>query len=362
VKFGLRLRVVAGLIVCLFLGYFWVSWSVRLGITLIRHYRGGSYVDCGSASWETLGYLCNTDRFSKTWAIVLLLVAGLLVLGICIGVARLALRPAGQMAEVVDRLGPQNLGERLTDRSRDELGRLSTAVNSMLDRVADGYEGQRRFAANASHELRTPLALQRALIEVSMAGTPTAEQLDLLTRQLLAANKRNEELIEGLLALAESDRGLSSSTPQRLDLIAGQAIANYRQLAEAAGVRVAEALVPVTVQGEGVLLERLVANLLHNAIKYNVPHGHVEVRVGPGSVLQVENSGDPVPQELLPTLFEPFRRLSGERINHSGGSGLGLTIVRSIVSAHDAGVTAISRPQGGLLVEVRFPADRALSP
>src|SRR5262249_44808774 len=153
------------------------------------------------------------------------------------------------------------------------------------------------------------LALQRALIEVSMTGAPTPEQLDLLTRQLLAANKRNEELIEGLLALAESDRGLSASTPQRLDLIAGQVIANYRQLAASAGVTLTETLAPVTVAGEGVLLERLVANLVHNAIKYNVPQGHVEVRVGPGSVLQVENSGDPVPQEVLPSLFEPFRRL-----------------------------------------------------
>ncbi len=351
----MRLRVLAGLIFCLLLGYFWISWSVRLGVNLIWYYRGGSYVDCGLMSWETFGYPCGRTTFSVAWAIVLLIVVGLVVLAICIGVAWLVLQPARRMSEVVGRLGPQNLGQRMNATSRDELGQLASAVNSMLDRLAESYEGQRRFAANASHELRTPLALQRALIEVSMAGAPTREQLDLLTRQLLAANKRNEELIEGLLALAESDRGLSSSTPQRLDLIAGQVIANYQQLASADGVRMTETLVPVTVQGEGVLLERLVANLVHNGIKYNVPQGQVVVRVGPGSVLQVENSGDPVPREVLPSLFEPFRRLSGERVNHSGGSGLGLTIVRSIVSAHDASVTATSRPEGGLLVQVRFP-------
>ena len=355
-KLGVRLRVVAGLIVCLFLGYFWVSWSVRLGINLIRHYRGSSFVDCGSTYWETLGYSCGrAATLSTTWAIMLLVVAGLLVLGICVSVARFALRPAGQAAEVVGRLGPQNLGERMTDPSRDELGQLAAAVNAMLDRVATGYESQRRFAANASHELRTPLALQRALIEVSMAGAPTREQLDLLTRQLLAANKRNEELIEGLLVLAESDRGLSSSTGQRLDRIAEQTVANYRPLAEQAGVSINHTLTPVTVAGERVLLERLVANLVHNAIKYNRPSGSIDIAVGPGSMLRVSNTGDPVPAEALPTLFEPFRRLVGERVDHSGGSGLGLTIVRSIVAAHDGTVRATSRPEGGLTVEVRFP-------
>jgi len=257
---------------------------------------------------------------------------------------------------MVNRMGPQNLAERAeVGPAHDETTELTQAVNDMMNRLAAGYEGQRSFAANASHELRTPLAVQRTLIEVSMAGARTPKQLELLTEQLLATNERNERLIEGLLVLSETERGLVGGSPQRLDEIAEAVVARHTELATEAKVTLLTDLTPRTVFGEGVLLERLVANLVQNAIKYNSEEGVVTVKVAAAPALCVTNTGPPIPAEDVSSLFEPFRRLSGSRTDHSGGAGLGLTIVRSITQAHDGSVAAAPGPEGGLTVAVTLP-------
>jgi signal transduction histidine kinase len=225
----------------------------------------------------------------------------------------------------------------------------------MMNRLAAGYEGQRNFAANASHELRTPLAVQRTLIEVSMATARTPKQLELLTDQLLATNERNERLIEGLLVLSESDRGLASRTPQRLDQIAAAVVDTHRDLAKQFGVTLWPSPQERVVQGEQVLLERLVTNLVRNAILYNIDGGEVWVTVGGSPALVVENTGTVIEAAAVGGLFEPFRRGTADRVRHGGGAGLGLTIVRSIAQAHDGSVSAIARPDGGLRVEVSLP-------
>ena len=145
--------------------------------------------------------------------------------------------PVRAMADTVDRLGPTSLGLRLRqDGPRDETRALADAVDAMLDRVAVGYEAQRRFAANASHELRTPLATQRALIEISLGSARTAEQLELVAQQLLATNERNERLVDGLLTLAETERGLMARAPQPLDRIVRDAVDGQRAFAKERGV------------------------------------------------------------------------------------------------------------------------------
>ncbi|MFI7425558.1 sensor histidine kinase [Micromonospora sp. NPDC049836] len=309
---------------------------------------------CGVA---TIGAVCEPARPFVPLLPLLTELAVLAVGGAAVwAAARWCLRPVGDLAGPIANLGPQNLGYRIRRGGRDELARLSRAIDDMMDRVTAGYEGQRRFAANASHELRTPLAVQRTLIEVGMAQSLTAEQLDLLTAQLLATNERNERLIEGLLALSESDQGLRSATPQRLDEIVATVLAVYADRAAEAGVTVASQLTPRLVPGERVLLERLVTNLVENGIKYNRPGGRLTVTVGGNPALTVVNTGQTVPGEAVDGLFEPFRRLARDRTNQGGGAGLGLAIARSITQAHGGIIAARPGEDGGLRVDVQLPA------
>ncbi|GAB1689140.1 sensor histidine kinase [Krasilnikovia sp. M28-CT-15] len=278
-------------------------------------------------------------------------------------VTRWVLGPARDLVPAITQIGPQNLGYRIgaTRPRHDEFAPVVRALDDMMARIAAGYEAQRRFSANASHELRTPLAVQRALIEVGLAQDPTADQLSLLSRQMLQANERNERLIEGLLVLSEADQGLAARLPQRLDAIAHQVVEAQREAAGAVPVSLTCDLAPRGVDGERVLLERLVTNLVQNAVKYNRPGGTVQVTVGADPALTVVNTGPPVPADAVARLFEPFQRLA-DRIDHSGGSGLGLTIARSITRAH--GGTIVAEPagppdHGGLRVTVRMPAQKA---
>jgi signal transduction histidine kinase len=357
VRLTLRRRVALGLFACLVIGAWYLPWAVQLARNIWRvGFYDSSILVC-SGPWTQAGYSCDPNSFDLSVAVPLLVLVSLLVLAAVAGLVLWTGRPLRQLSTTVRRFGPQNLAERTGMPSRrGDFGSLAGEIDAMLDRVAEGYESQRRFAANASHELRTPLALQRTLIEVGMAGNPTPDQLELLTRQLLDTNERNEALIEGLLVLAETDQALAARTPQRLDAIAADVAATYSQLAGAAGVRLQADLESVTVAGEAALLERLVANLVHNGIKYNVPGGEVCLRVGPSQpVLSVTNTGPVVPAETVPRLFEPFRRARGDRLDHSGGAGLGLTIARSITQAHEGFIAATASPTGGLQVTVELP-------
>jgi signal transduction histidine kinase len=352
VRLGLRSRIVlVGILVAI----------VAYNADAIVSFIGGHLpVSCSSRLLRG-GPLCGPDPVISGLALLRVVVAIVALIALSL-LAVWALWPLRELADVVSRVGPQNLGYRIQATGRsDERRRLSDRLDQMMDRIAAAYEAQRQFAANASHELRTPLAVQRTLIEVSMAAPLTPEQIELVTRQLLQTNERNEQLIEGLLVLSESDRGLVSRTRLRLDLIAGRVIEQHREMAAAAGVRVDASLLERTVSGEEVLLERLVTNLVRNAISYNHAGGYLRVEVAHHPALVVTNSGDRVPSEAVDGLFEPFRRLGGHRIHHDGGAGLGLTIVRSIAAAHDATIAATPGVDGGLRLAVDLadpgPAD-----
>jgi signal transduction histidine kinase len=269
------------------------------------------------------------------------------------------LRPLSVTAQTVRQLGPQNLGQRIRmgEAADDPLQELAAALDDALDRLAAGYEGQRRFAANASHELRTPLAVQRLLTEVALDDPEATGDLRRLGAQLLRANERNERLIEGLLVLAEADRGLPGTVPVQLDQLAGSVIDSHQDMAAKHAVTLHAKLSERLVPGDLLLLERLLANLISNAITYNQPGGWVELEVStePGTALTVSNTGQCVPPEQVPALFEPFRRLTTDRTDHGGGAGLGLSIVGSIITTHGGTVQARPRPGGGLIVEIDLP-------
>jgi DNA-binding response OmpR family regulator/signal transduction histidine kinase len=271
--------------------------------------------------------------------------------------AGVALQPLRATTETVHGLGPQNMSQRIALRGgHDELKELSDALDGVLDRLAVGHESQRRFAANASHELRTPVAVQRVLAEVAMEDPDASADLRRLGTQLLRANERSERLIEGLLVLAESDRGLLGKVPVRLDELACSVLESHAELAEKHKVELRERFHPFSVPGDPVLLERLIANLVANAIVYNQPGGWAELTVGPQPAIIVSNTGQQVPAEQVGLLFEPFRRLGTDRVGHAGGVGLGLSIVRSIAAAHQGAIRVWCRPAGGMTIAIDFPA------
>ncbi|GLY64527.1 sensor histidine kinase [Amycolatopsis taiwanensis] len=266
------------------------------------------------------------------------------------------LQPVHAITATARRLEADNLDRRINlEGPPGELKELADTFDSMLDRLASTFDSQRRFVSNASHELRTPLAVQRTLVDVAMADPDVSPDVLRLGRQLLQTNERSERIIEGLLVLARSDRGLATSAPVRLDDVANLVLDSMAGLASEHDVTLHRTLTPRTVLGEQVLLERLVSNLVHNAILYNEAGGTVRVSVDETPALVVENTGPPVPAEFMPSLFEPFRRLAGDRTGSTNGAGLGLSIVRSIASAHHGSVRAEPGQAGGLRVVVTLP-------
>jgi len=161
--------------------------------------------------------------------------------------------------------------------------------------------------------------------------------------------------------LAESDRGLPGKVPVALDELAGSVLKAHVELAGKHGVSLRHTLARRVVPGDPVLLEQLLGNLLRNAIAYNQPGGWVEVIVATDPALLVSNTGPEIPAEAVPVLFEPFRRLGADRIAdrtaNRGGAGLGLSIVRSVTTAHGGTTQARPRAGGGLVVEVELPRD-----
>jgi two-component system sensor histidine kinase VanS len=292
------------------------------------------------------------------------LTAGLLiVLGLVTwlfrATSRRVLRPVSGMTGTVRHMGPQNLGQRIRwSGASDELRELADAVDAMLDRVAVGFEGQRRFAANASHELRTPLAVTQTLLDVARKD-PNRANGELVER-LHAVNTRAIDLTEALLVLSRADQ--RSFTPEHVDLslIAEEAAETLLSLAENRGLTIETSGEVTPATGSPALLLQMATNLVHNAIVHNLPEqGTVWITTSAhpkGVVLTVENTGEKLTPQLVATLAEPFQRGSKRIRTDHAGVGLGLAIVKSITQAHDGTLTLTPRAAGGLCVTVQLPA------
>jgi signal transduction histidine kinase len=239
----------------------------------------------------------------------------------------------------------------------DEVKELADTFDVMLARLDQAFDGQRRFIANASHELRTPLTLNRTLLEVAIDPEEATPELRQLGRTLLAVNARHEQLIDGLLLLARSERQVTDRSFVDLADIVEHVTAQLPPGKAAVDCSPQEA--PTT--GNAVLLERLVHNLVENGVRHNLPHGGwVHVTCGTrhdGTVgVTVSNTGPVVPRYEVPRLFEPFRRFGAERVAAGvPGAGLGLSIVRAVARAHGGHVHAEPRDGGGLVVTVILP-------
>ena len=291
-------------------------------------------------------------------ALVLMAVASL---GLGWLIAGRVLKPVQDMTAAARRMSEQNLHERLALQGPDdELKELADTFDAMLARLEAAFASQRRFVADASHELRTPLSIIRAQIDVALAD-PDASAADLraMAETVRDATERSERLIDSLLVLARSDRGRVGTEPVALDEVVREVLGQSEGEASQAEVSLHGDLSPVTVTGDRALLERLVANLVENGIRYNHKGGRVDVALFPAGtevVIRVSNTGDAVAPDQVDALFEPFRRLGAERTGAGRqGVGLGLSIVRSVAAAHAGSVTVRARSEGGLEVAVRLP-------
>jgi signal transduction histidine kinase len=269
------------------------------------------------------------------------------------------LRPVRAITETARRASEQHLGERLAlTGPRDELKELADTFDGMLERLDAAFATQRRFVANASHELRTPLTVMRTAIDVTLAKpSPTARQLTDLAVRVRRSIDRAENMVEALLTLAVSDQGKLSTEYTDLATWAEDAIDAAAPEIERLGLRVDALLDPAETAGDPQLLERMISNLVGNAVRHNEPGGWIRLRTGSSDAaayLEIANSGPFIPDDAVPSLFEPFRRMQ-DRVGVRDGIGLGLSIARSVVTAHSATVTARSQPAGGLDISVEIP-------
>lgn len=298
-------------------------------------------------------------------------------------IAGRALQPLHQITGTARRIAAAGtagagLHERIALQGpRDEVKELADTFDLMLERLDRSFDGQRRFVANASHELRTPLAINRSLVELAITRPGASAEVRQLGEALLAVNERHERLIDGLLTLADSENQVTDHSPIDLAEVAGHVT---DQTTAGTGLAVHRELHPAPTAGDPLLLERLVQNLVENAVRHNVPaDGWISVWTGvrqDRAVLVVANTGPTVPGYEMEAIFQPFRRLRKERMAGrtgvagtapgAGGSataatrgfGLGLSIVRAVARAHGGSVTAQPREGGGLVVTVDLPLVR----
>ncbi|HIY42420.1 MAG TPA: HAMP domain-containing protein [Candidatus Nocardiopsis merdipullorum] len=300
--------------------------------------------------------LTLVTRFS----LLALFLVGLLAVALGYVVAGRALSPLQKITRIARRLSERSLHERIAlSGPEDEIRELADTFDGMLERLDRAFDGQRRFVANASHELRTPLAISRTLLEVALSAPDVSSDLKTVGQTLLETNARHERLIDGLLLLAKSDRELEVRARVDLGEVVGTVLSQIDGELEENDLTLRQDLRPAHVLGDPVLLERLVGNLVENAVKYNVEAGEITIRSGLYEgmpAVQVENSGKVIPAYEIEGLFEPFRRSTGDRLDSGRSAGLGLSIVRSVVQAHEGVVTAWPRAGGGLVVTVCLPA------
>ncbi len=271
-----------------------------------------------------------------------------------------ALRPMRSITEAARRASELRLGQRLAlTGPDDEFKQLADTFDVMLERLDAAFTSQRRFVANAAHELRTPLTAMRTAIEVTLSKpTRTPDQLEAMAARVKRSVEQAEATVEALLTLATSEVGPTAQDAIDLATAAEDALDGAQAAIDQHQITVDAELEPALARGDRVLLERMIANLIDNAVRHNHSGGWIGIRTiqQPDSAgFEITNTGPSVPAEQIPTLFEPFARAE-QRLNSSEGVGLGLSIASTIARAHNATITASPRPGGGLEISVTIPS------
>jgi signal transduction histidine kinase len=270
------------------------------------------------------------------------------------------LRPVRTITATARRISASNLNQRLAlEDADDEFKQLGDTLDDLFARLSAAFEAQRHFVANASHELRTPLTLEQALLEEVLSDPdPDPKSWRDACERALAASRQQGRLTEALLTLARSESGLDHLEDLDLGEICDDVLLRPELNLDTLGLHVETTIRTARLDGDRSLIERLVTNLVDNAIGHNVAGGHVQIStavVDGKSTLSVTNTGPVIPPTELDRLFQPFQRLDRDRTHHKNGHGLGLSIVGAIATAHNANIEAFSNPQGGLKIAISFP-------
>jgi signal transduction histidine kinase len=294
-------------------------------------------------------------------SLIALVVMAAISMGLGWWIAGRVLRPLRTITAAARDISATDLHRRLAlEGPDDEFKELGDTFDGLLSRLDASFRSQRQFVANASHELRTPLARLKTLAQVALSDPQASvASLRVAHERVLASEEQLEGLIEALLSLASSERGLDRREPVNLSAITREALAGRSAEIESRGLQLHAALDPAGAEGNPQLLERLVANLIDNAIGHNVAGGRVGITTATssaGAVLSVANDGPVIPPQELERLQRPFQRLGADRIHQGDGHGLGLSIVHAIATAHGATVAVRAQPDGGLAIELSFPA------
>ena len=289
-----------------------------------------------------------------------LAVAAVLSVGLGWLIAGRMLRPLQEIAIAARRASASTLHERIAMQGpSDELRELADTFDAMLARLESAFEAQRDFVANASHELRTPLAIMRTEVDVTLADPQASgAALRRMADTVRTAVARSEDIIDKLLVLAESEQLADRQTVDLSSLVA-DVVSRLTPAAHVRGLSFALDLQPAAVQGDRALLERLVDNLIDNAVRYAGADSGVAVAVGErpdGAMLRVANSGEVIDPDELPRLFERFYRRGTSRSRNDGGAGLGMAIVAAVAEAHGGAAAAAGPAGGGLVVTVTLPS------
>lgn len=279
-------------------------------------------------------------------------------------IAGRVLRPVTDLTETAKRLSTATLAERISyTGARDELADLADAFDEMVARLEAAFAGQQRFAANASHELRTPLTLIRTEVDVALADPDaSAQELRSSAEIVREATIRADALVESLLVLARSEAEAAHGVLTRREpvdlagLVPGALAAIGAETTEG-DVSIDLQLAAAPTMGDPELLNRLVGNLVENAVRHNHEGGAVSIRCGQAdgkSWLAVSNTGGVFEQAEVGDLLTPFRR-GGAGRSGVRGTGLGLSIVRAVLAAHHGTVDLTALAPGGLEVRVTLP-------
>lgn len=308
---------------------------------------------------DAIHYLIKTGLLYFSIIIVIGTTGGYLL-------AKQALRPIAKLTQTARALSTETLDQRINlGGPDDELRELADTFDDMLARLDQAFDSQRLFVANASHELRTPLSVIRTELEVTLSD-PNAdpEELRRMAAVVSSAAERAQRLVTSLLTLArlQAVGGGVLEVSEPVDLASLVPGVLHAVEAEAADkdVRVETEIETAVTVGDPRLLERLIGNLVENAIRHNVPGGWLRVTTGQTAEkawLHVANGGTVIPNGDVERLFEPFRRGAGKVRTATRGAGLGLAIVRLIVEAHQGRLQAAAPPFGGLAVRVELPRE-----